>query len=269
MRKTKYLDKDLYDNHGKLLLSAGHRLSDSMLRKLELLDYTEEEPIVPQNNSSKSAIKSSTNKIKSVFKIKSVDLIDSASEIVTDIIFNSKNMPWWLYVNALSNHVDWLYTHSINVSIISSMLAKVLNLTTELKDIALGAFIHDIGNLMLPKSILQKKTELTDEETSYMRQHCDLGFSIVAGNNLSQTCLDIILQHHELLDGSGYPLGLRGEQIPQHSRIVMIANIVDAITSYRPFTSARRIESAIKELKNDPGKYPQDIIDLFSSLILK
>lgn len=131
----------------------------------------------------------------------------------------------------------------------------------------MGAFLHDIGKLMIPKSILLKKSALTDEELSYIRQHCDLGSSMVTGFNLHRTSLDIIEQHHERLDGSGYPLGMMESQIPLHSQIVMIADTLDDITSYRPYKSARQIESAIEELRNEAEKYPQDVVDVLLSLI--
>lgn len=119
--------------------------------------------------------------------------------------------------------MDWVYSHSINVAIISAMLAKALGLKKELKDIALDALLHDIGKLMIPKMILFNARELTTEEMFYMRQHCDLGVSMLKGHPIGQASMDIIGQHHERLDGSGYPTGLKDAQIPLHSRIVMIA----------------------------------------------
>jgi putative nucleotidyltransferase with HDIG domain len=261
-----YLKKNLYDKHGTLLLSKGQELSESMIRKLEAKDYKQIREMIAKDEDLQHGrdIRSNSQCIQKKFKIDNEPIINSSSKIVTDILFESKDQPWWLYVNTLSNYVDWLYTHSVQVSVFSVMIADALNIK-ELKEIALGSFLHDIGKLMIPKNIIDKPKKLTDEEFFYIRQHCDLGISMVKEFNLPQISLDIIQQHHERLDGSGYPQGLKDQQIPIHSRIVMIADILDAITSYRPYKSLRQIESAIDELKADATKYPQEILEVFST----
>lgn len=147
------------------------------------------------------------------------------------------------------------------------MLAEKLRLSDQKEEITLGALLHDVGNLLIPKGILQKAKILTAEEMILIRQHCDLGVSMAKEYISDQTGIDIIRQHHERLDGSGYPQGLKNEQIPIHSKIVIVADIIDAITSYRPSRPARNIESVISELKGDAKKYPQDVVDAFISLM--
>ena len=261
------IEKDIYTKDGRLLLAAGKELTEEV--RLRLLTYKELDETLYADIIKYTNIKNSSDQIRERLKINNERAINAASEIVIRIIFGSKNLPWGLHINTLSNYVDWLYSHSINVSIISTIIAAALDLKNELENIALGAFLHDIGKLMIPKNILQKDGVLTNDELYYVRQHCDLGYSMVTGNNMNQICLDIIQQHHERLDGSGYPLGLQDAQIPIHSRIVMIADILDAITSFRPFRPARNMESAVDELKKDPTKYPQDIIDTFYRLVEK
>ena len=273
MSRAYYLQNDIYDKDGKLLLAAGLEITQSMLKKLTKMDVSidvsniREIDTQDENIRHIYAVKNSAKQIRGNLKIADDKILDVSSEIVIDIIFNSKDKPWWLYVNTLSNYVDWVYSHSINVAIISAMLAKALGLKKELKDIALGALLHDIGKLMIPKMILFNARELTTEEMFYMRQHCDLGISMLKGHPIGQASMDIIGQHHERLDGSGYPAGLKHAQIPLHSRIVMIADIIDAITSYRPYKPARSIESAVEELREAGNKYPQNILDVFCSLI--
>lgn len=126
------------------------------------------------------------------------------------------------------------------------MLAEALNLKYQQEVIALGAMLHDIGMFIVPKNILQKKDALLPEEQIFIRQHSNIGLSMLSSSPIDQICLDIVQQHHEMLDGSGYPFGLTGN------------------TPYRPRIS---IEAVIKELKSNTDKYPKDIVDVFISLI--
>jgi uncharacterized domain HDIG len=263
------LGKDLYDKNGVLLLSEGQELTEEMIKKLEQMDYTDIRNMIYKDNNTINFddVKNNTGQLRKILNINDSKIINSSSKVVMDILFDSKSKPWWLYINTLSNYVDWLYTHSINVSIISVMIAEIMGTKLELEDIALGAFLHDIGKLMIPKNIIQKPGQLDNDELYYIRQHCELGISMVKNFGLSQLCLDIIYQHHERLDGSGYPQGLMAAQIPVHTRIVMIADILDAITTYRPYKETSRLESALNELKKGSDQYPQEIIEAFSTLL--
>ena len=120
----------------------------------------------------------------------------------------------------------------------------------------LGALLHDIGKLLVPKSILEKKEPLSDIEMSFIIQHCELGVSSLEGFEFPEEYTDIVLQHHERLDGSGYPNGLKGDEISQNAKIVMIADVADSITSFCPNSEPQNMEVGIK-IKNKPEKYPK------------
>lgn len=266
--KNYRVEKAIYTEDGTLLLAAGQELTEEILMKLEMIKHKKLADMVNKKDfQNKDTFSEISNQIQENYKILSEKVVSDASDIVARIIFELKDQPWWLHVNALSNYVDWLYTHSVNVSIISTMLAGSLNLVTQRENIALGALLHDIGMLMIPKRILQKNSTLTSDEQKLINQHCELGVSIVSGYNLDQIGLDIVHHHHERLDGSGYPLGLKEGQIPIHSRIVMIADILDAMTSYRPYKPAKSIETALNELCEKKAEYPQDIINAFKAFI--
>lgn len=260
--------KAIYTEDGTLLLAAGQELTEEILMKLEMIKHKKLTDIVNSKDlQKKDTIIEISNQIQESYKILGGKVVSEASDIVARIIFELKDQPWWLHINALSNYVDWLYAHSVNVSIISTMLAGALSLEAQRESIALGALLHDIGMLMIPKSVLQKNRMLASEDQKLINQHCDLGVSMLSGYDLNQIGLEIIHQHHERLDGSGYPLGLRGDQIPMHSKIVMIADVLDATTSYRPYRPSKSIETALKELSEAKVKYPQDIIDAFTAFI--
>ena len=190
------------------------------------------------------------------------------NKILCDIIFESKTKPWWIYINALANYVDWIYTHSIDVAMISLMMAVKLGYSDEeLHNIGLGALLHDVGKLLVPKTIIEKLEPLTDTEKNYIRQHCELGMSSLKTFDLPEECTDIVLQHHERLDGSGYPKGLKKDEICRNAKIVMVADAVDAITSGRPYRLPRELDTAINILRIEGEKYSEDLVTLIEKVL--
>jgi len=292
-----FIKKNIYARDGVLLLAAGQWVPEEMFKKLENMDYIEADPDVDYddieenqsavksssidftntaiNNSStyrqqdtyKLDIKRSTEKMKLTLKLRDRHILNTAAEALEKVVFESRKQPWFPHVNALSNYVDWLYSHSIDVALLSLLLAQELQLDGKLEEIAVGAFFHDIGELLIPRHILQKSGPLTEDEMFFMRQHCDLGVSMLINYDFSPVTLDVIRYHHEKMDGSGYPCGLKGESIPIHVRIVMVANSINSMTSYRPYKPMINAELALMELKKNKNKYPQDIVDLLCRLM--
>ncbi len=167
-------------------------------------------------------------------------------------------------LTSLQNYVPWVYVHSIHVAIISLLLAIHMDYCpSALHDIGLGAFLHDIGKLMIPKAILEKEGPLNQLETIDMRQHCILGIGLIKDSGLPEASTTVILQHHERMDGSGYPYGLEGTRIHRNSKIVMIADVFDALTSHRPYRSAYDKDTALKILGEEAHLFPADV---FSTL---
>ena len=262
-------NENIYDKNGILLLAKGKKTTDAVISKLKKLgSYKPEEPI---NFEVKQSVV--TSPIAQAFgekmNIRDDRVLKYPNKVLSTIIFESKTKPWWIYVNALSNYVDWLYTHSIDVAIISLMIAEELGYTDEeLWNIGLGAFLHDVGKLLIPKSIIQKPGSLNNTEMVYIRQHCELGMSSLESYCLTKECTDIVLQHHERLDGSGYPKGLKRDEICYNARIVMIADVVDAITSSRPYKPAQEMDAAIKILRSDEGKYSKELVSVLEKILI-
>lgn len=119
--------------------------------------------------------------------------------------------------------------HGISVAVVALMIAKTLNLNvSDMRDIALGCLYHDIGKLKVPDSIRRKKGELTEHEVNFMKMHPNYGYDMISKSGLfSEQVLNIILHHHEFIDGSGYPNGLKGDKIPLTTQIVSLANDFD------------------------------------------
>lgn len=155
--------------------------------------------------------------------------------------------------------------HSRRVAVYSTKIAKELSVAEqELKTIARGAWLHDIGKLATPDAILLKPGPLNAEEWSIMKQHAEIGHKLVRRIPFLAHAAEIILTHHERWDGSGYPRGLKGTDIPLGARIFAIADTVDAMTSARPYRSALSFEEAQEEIRRGSGsKYDCYVAEAF------
>jgi HD-GYP domain-containing protein (c-di-GMP phosphodiesterase class II) len=122
-----------------------------------------------------------------------------------------------------------------------------------LEELRIGTTLHDIGKIGVPDAILNKPSRLTDEEFQVMREHPVIGYEICRPLMLSEGVLMIIRNHHEKLDGSGYPDGLKGGELPLSLRIVCVADAFDAMSSRRPYRSVMDIRHVLAELAKGAG----------------
>lgn len=148
--------------------------------------------------------------------------------------------------------------HIVRMANYSYLIAKNLQLSEAMQQMILEAApMHDIGKVGIPDHILLKPGRLSVDEFSIMKTHASLGHQILAGSasETLQMGAEIALSHHEKFDGSGYPQGLRGTDIPLSARIVAVADVFDALTSERPYKRAWEIERAVELLKEGSGKH--------------
>jgi len=155
--------------------------------------------------------------------------------------------------------------HSQRVTAYTMAIARAMGLPAEqVATIARGAYLHDIGKMAIPDRILQKPAKLDAEETAIMREHCFKGYHIVKKIPFLKEACDIVYSHQEHFDGSGYPRGLKGEEIPLGARIFSVADTLDAITSDRPYRAARSMAVARKEIQDWSGKqFDPSVVDVF------
>jgi putative nucleotidyltransferase with HDIG domain len=155
--------------------------------------------------------------------------------------------------------------HSRRVTAFAIAIARAMGLAgDQIRTIARGAFLHDIGKLTVPDAILNKPGKLTADEMATMRQHCYKGYQIVKKIPFLQDTCDIIYSHQERWDGTGYPRGLMGQEIPLGARLVAVANTVDAITSDRPYRSARSLQAAREEIEEWAGRqFDPEVVKVF------
>jgi putative nucleotidyltransferase with HDIG domain len=151
--------------------------------------------------------------------------------------------------SALDSRDNETQGHSNRVTAYALRLGKELELSVdELDDLARGALLHDVGKIGVPDAILNKPGGLTSEEWVIMRSHVSIGFQMLQHIEFLQRSLDVVQFHHERWDGSGYPNGLKGEQIPLIASIFSICDTYDAITSDRPYRIGRNYQDARVEI---------------------
>lgn len=169
-------------------------------------------------------------------------------------------------INALSEALNAIdpYTaqHGKTVAGLSKQIAKKIGYDDfEAQGIYYGAQVHDIGKLSVPSGILHRSGKLAQAEINLIRMHPETGYSIVKDLHFPWPVHEIILQHHERMDGSGYPFGLEGSDIAMHARIVGVADVVEAMSSHRPYRPALGVEAAMSELKDGQGRlYDAEVV---------
>jgi len=160
------------------------------------------------------------------------------------------------------------HTHCQRVIHYSLTLGRMMGLPEhELVTLERGVFLHDIGKIHMPDSVLLKPGLLSDQERAVMQQHPAIGFEMLRHNPLLTDAAEIVLTHHERYNGSGYPMGLRGEDIPLGARICAIADTFDALTSTRPYRTPMSFEEACNYIQSERGHhFDPHIADMFTEL---
>lgn len=211
---------------------------------------------------------------KNIFTPKDLDYISSLTtraslnlenRILYESIFSSILDTLKSLVRSIQVRDDYTERHSMNVTNLAVMTAETMTLSPdEIECLKIAASLHDIGKTATPDSILLKPGRLTDEEYDIIKTHPEVGGNILESIKLFDTEREIIIHHHESWDGSGYPDGIKGEDIPLLSRIISVADAYDAMTSDRPYRKGMSIEDAIDELRRKSNiQFDKEIVDAF------
>ncbi len=160
---------------------------------------------------------------------------------------------------------DITFTHSVNTCVLSVMLAERGGLGQEVENLGLAGLVHDLGKVTLPPEVLNKPDPFTEEEWQLLREHPVAGLNLLDHNEeLPDSLVQSVSQHHEHLDGTGYPYGLRGESIGQAARVVAIANAYENVTSQQPRRPALSpAEAAQWILTNAGSRFDPDLVRAF------
>ena len=180
-------------------------------------------------------LKSTLTDISDGKPVKITDLLSISTSIVTSIRTKSD---LFNYIHHLKTSDDYTYAHCLNVSMLCNVFANWLRLSkTEIEEVTVAGLLHDIGKTKIDSNILNKPGKLTPEEYEEIKNHPRYSYEIIKSQDISDAIKTGILLHHEKIDGSGYPLGLKGDDIHDYAKIISIVDIYDAMTSNRSYHS--------------------------------
>lgn len=190
--------------------------------------------------------------------------LDDQEKLLEEIKFRQKTQNQLLLalnatIEAMSKTMEWRdpYTagHQKRVAKIATLIGKKLGLEEDrLQGLYMAGLVHDIGKVAIPSEILTKPTALTELERKLVQEHVNSGYQILKDIPFSWPIADIVHQHHERMDGTGYPLGLKGDEILLEARILAVADTIEAMGSHRPYRPARDLDVTFKELQLMAGK---------------
>lgn len=276
------LARSIVNRKGQILLVAGVTLTEEYIRKLQGLnldtlfikDANYADINVPEYISMKTqqrALSILTTTMERVQKDGNFAL-EPLSRIASDIVEELVTQPdVTIHLTGIAVYDDCTLSHSLNCSIYTALLARCCGFSiAQIKVITCGALLHDIGKIEIDKQILNKPDHLTDEEFAIMKQHPLLGFNLLTKKRLELSSLvaHMAWQHHEKVNGSGYPRGLKGEEILNYARLLSITDVYEAITSHRPYRKAMRPEDAYNIIQSGLGSsFDENFGQLFLSKI--
>jgi HD-GYP domain-containing protein (c-di-GMP phosphodiesterase class II) len=176
-------------------------------------------------------------------------------------------------INAISLTVEkrdpYTAGHQNRVAQLSVAIAERLGWDAHrIEGLRLGAMIHDMGKIYVPSEILNRPGKLTNDEFNLIKAHPRVGEEIISAISFPWPVAEMVCQHHERIDGSGYPYGLKGDRIVEEAKIIAVADVVEAITSHRPYRAALGLEEGLAEIEGGRGtKYAAEYVDACVALI--
>ena len=196
---------------------------------------------------------------KTMMKFKSVSSTDiqKISQMVEDMIEQLLDKKDFVFaLSQLRSVDDYTYQHSVNVGVLALIIGIDLNLDKEqLKQLGMGAILHDIGKIMVPEEIIKKPAKLTSEEFQEVKRHTEYGYDILVQTDIPEEAARIALHHHEKFDGTGYSRGLSNTKIPLFARIVAVADVYDAMSNDRVYQRRSAPDKVFREITHLGDKH--------------
>lgn len=234
--ETTYFEGEENQPDGNLTISIGVSCYPLKAKNKKELINTADDALYRAKFFNKNRVESYYSvleELKEDIEEKHIDLISSIKTLIS--VINAKDR--------------YTYAHTDRVVVYCELMANHLNLSdNDRKTLRYGAYLHDIGKIQISKDVLNKIGKLTDEEWNLLKAHPENGAQIVRPVAALREVLPLILHHHERYDGTGYPIGIKGDEIPYLVRILSIADSFDAMTSNRPYHKRKTYEQAVDEL---------------------
>lgn len=255
------LGRTLYSYDGNILLNAGIVLKNSYISKLSDLGirevYVEDEisrdivlnDVISEETrfEARISIKNAMDSIRYGNSLDVKPIRNSVCKMIDELMDVKDTM---VNLQDLKSNDLYTFSHSVNVCVLSLITGISMKFDEEkLRELGIGAMLHDVGKIRIPSEILNKPESLTAEEFNIVKKHTSYGYELLKKSMVLSTYASYIaLTHHERYDGEGYPLGLRGEEIHEFARIVSVADVYDAITSDRVYKKRININEAVEFL---------------------
>ncbi|MDD3570415.1 MAG: HD-GYP domain-containing protein [Lachnospiraceae bacterium] len=195
-----------------------------------------------------------------------VESVSKIADYFVDVV--TKNHECLMNIIDIKNYNEYSYVHSMQVGILSTIIGNNLGYkNNRLKELATAGMLHDVGKLNIPIEILDKAGPLTDEEFAIMKKHPDYGIAKLSTcHGLSKDILDGIVTHHEKIDGTGYPRGLKEDEIHVFGKIIAVADVYDALTSDRSYRKSWTPHDTINYMMSCAGNHFD--VDILSAFLL-
>lgn len=283
------LGKTIFNENGKVLLTKGIKLTERMIERLSDFNFTyvyvedadtadieSHYPITEELRiHAVNSIKDSFANVQDSDILKKGFVFEKSAQEMTSIVRD--------IMNELQNHKEaitllsdvftydnYIFTHSLNVTMYALMLGKQLQLPySKLEQLGIGAILHDVGKMMVPKDVLLKPGKLSNSEFELIKTHTESGFELLRNSReIPLVAAHCAYQHHERLDGSGYPRGLVGDDIHYFGKILAIADVFDAVTSNRVYRKAMLPHEGLEIIYSGAGTlFDQQMVEAFRKCI--
>lgn len=260
--------RTIYNSEGRILLQTGVKLNESFIARLrelgisslyiknELYDDVEVRDVVAEETRVQT-IKVVKENFRSLEKQKKLNirLVQGAIDNLIDELLASPQV--LVNLSDIRTFDDYTFGHSVNVCILAIMAGITMSYhDLKLKELGIGALLHDIGKIKVDVNILNKEDELSHEEFAEIKKHSEYGFEILRQYpDVSLLSAHIAFQHHERWDGKGYPRQMTGENIHEYARIVAVADVYDALTADRPYRPGYSVDQTITIINRMSGIY--------------
>lgn len=246
-RAGSIIARTIFSLNGMVLLSAGSELTLERIRLLVHHGITEvyinddisKDITIPETVREEILIqtKSQLKKLMTVPSIKTVDgekALELVDRLMEEILKNDQII---ISLSDIRSIDDYTFSHSVNVAIFSMMTGITLEYKSDdLRNLGVGALLHDIGKMRISDDVLKKPSSLTIDEYNEVKKHTVFGYEILKNSrNINTTAQLVALYHHERIDGSGYPYNLKGNEIPLPAKIVAVSDVFDALTTDRVY----------------------------------
>lgn len=236
------------------------------------LEYDDEDEGTRCRKLTEKTVDHSIELFQSIAQTSKIPVMEFKNTVIPAVqqIANSPDI--FLLFEAVKAKDDYTHRHNIGVGVLSSLIGKWLNIEGgELSSLSLAATLHDVGKVKIPLEILHKPDKLTAEEFHSIKQHTVLGYEMLKNTvGVSHRIALAALQHHEREDGSGYPLGLKKDQIDLFGKIIAVADIFHAMSSERPYHKPIPFYDIVSQMRDDKfGKLDPHIVSIFIENITK